>query len=476
MALTKSWWLAWGAILIAPFVAFLTLQLFPSLDASFWDANAHFWAVSVTALAAAAACVILASLTESLRETRLVFLTLAFLSIAAIFSVHGLATPGHIHAEATAGLRLSSWLSIFVAGILITASVIDLPDAVEDWLRRNSFLFFGGVTLLLGMYIGLNQVTPDWLAWIPISNRALQLLATSTTLALLAFAAWRYYQAFLFARLPSQWAMVVVLVLLMEVQVSMSFGRMNGLSWWEYHVLYALAFVVLFAGWAIEWARAGSVRVIAEALSMRDAIAQLNSGHPQPIANLVDAIELKDLYTLGHVRRVASYAVLTGRELGMSATELRELALAAQMHDIGKLGVPDRILKKPARLTEEEFGIIKEHVHRGYEIAARVPALSPIADTIRLHHEQVDGSGYPFGLSGDEIPLVARIVTVVDAYDAMTSGRNYQPAISRDAAIGELRSKSGRQFDGSCVEAFVSALDRAGERDGHANGNGRVAA
>ena len=170
--------------------------------------------------------------------------------------------------------------------------------------------------------------------------------------------------------------------------------------------------------------RAGNVRVLAEALSMRDAIAQLNHGYSQPIANLVDAIEWKDAYTLGHVRRVATFALMMGKELGLSTLELRSLALGAQMHDVGKIGVPDRILTKPAALTTEEAEVIREHVTRGYEIATSVLALSSVTDAIRFHHERYDGSGYPIGLEGESIPLHARIVAVADAFDAMTSGRS----------------------------------------------------
>jgi HD-GYP domain-containing protein (c-di-GMP phosphodiesterase class II) len=133
------------------------------------------------------------------------------------------------------------------------------------------------------------------------------------------------------------------------------------------------------------------------------------------------------------------------------------------MHDVGKIGVPDRILRKPAALTPAEFAIIKEHVPRGYEIASKVPALASALDGIRYHHEKIDGSGYPEGLRGEAIPLQARIVAVADAFDAMTSGRVYQPAVSREAAFAELRRCAGSHFDSACVDAFERATAKVRE-------------
>jgi HD-GYP domain-containing protein (c-di-GMP phosphodiesterase class II) len=407
---------------------------------------------------------VIVCVTESLRETRLLLLGLAFLSIAGIFSVHGLGTPGHIHSESYNALRASSWISVTVAGFFVAASVVALPPAIEERIKRYGALLLGVVALLVGLYIGMSiWIMDTWLDWMPVRNQALQYSMTVLNLSLLGFAAWRYFQAFLFARLPSQWAMVCALVILMELQFALTFGRYWNYSWWLYHALYAVAFAVLFAGWFIEARRAGSVRVLADALSMRDAISELNRGYSRPIADLVDAIEWKDLYTLGHVRRVASYAIMTGKELGLSALELRALAMGAQMHDVGKISVPDKILTKPERLTPEEFEVIKNHVARGYEIAVQVPALQQAIEGILYHHEKVDGSGYPKGLRGDEIPLQARIVAVADAFDAMTSGRTYQPAVSRGAALAELHRCAGSHFDPRCVRAFETALSRLGE-------------
>lgn len=449
-----------AVLLGVPLAALVILKLIPSLDAV-WVANEfHFWIVSATTLAAAVTCAIVLLLTPSLSETRLVFLGLAFMSIAAIFAVHGLGTPGHLHHQFHHELAVSSWLSVTVGSIFVALSVIAWPPAAEAWLRRWGALLVAGVAVLLGVYIGLSFAAPDWMGFLPYTDRTVQWGLTVFNISLLAFSAWRYFQAYLFARLVSQWAMVCAMLLLIEVQLSLTLGELWHASWWLYHFTYGLAFVVIFAGWAHEARRAGSVRVLAEALSMRDAIAQLNHGYSRPIADLVDAIEWKDTYTLGHVRRVATFALMMGKELGLSTLELRKLALGAQMHDVGKIGVPDRILTKPASLTSEELAVIREHVERGYEIATGVLALSTVTDAIRFHHERFDGSGYPLGLRGEAIPLHARIVAVADAFDAMTSGRSYQPAVGFEEAQAELLRCSGSQFDPRCVEAFLRAFQK----------------
>jgi HD-GYP domain-containing protein (c-di-GMP phosphodiesterase class II) len=208
----------------------------------------------------------------------------------------------------------------------------------------------------------------------------------------------------------------------------------------------------------MEVLRAGSVKVIAEGLSMRDALAQLNRGRPSTLVELADAIEAKDAATLGHVSRVASYALGIGRELGLPAWELRSLVLAAQMHDVGKIGTPDAILSKPGNLTDDEYAVIKQHALRGHEIASRVDALRSIQEVIRHHHERVDGSGYPDGLEGEAIPQLSRIIAVADTFDALTSARPYRSAMTKEAAVVELRRVRGAQLDPRCVEAFVASL------------------
>ena len=465
MTLSPRWWTAWAVVLGLPMLAFGLLLAFPNVDTSFGSQSFHFYVVSGTSIGAAISCLVIVGLTKSLSETRMVFLGLAFMSIAAIFAVHGLGTPGHIHSQPYAELAVSSWLSVFVGAVFIAVSVVSMPVAAEKWFKQVGKMLFAAVATALGVYIGLSMVTPDWLAWIPAEERWLQLAMTAATLSLLAFSVWRYFHAFLFARLISQWAMVGALVLLMQVQVSLTWGQFWHLSWWLYHGTYGAAFLVLFGGWLLEARRAGSVRVLSEALSMRDALAQLGHGYSRQIADLVDAIETKDPYTSGHVRRVATYSVMMGKEFGFPTLELRSLALGAQMHDLGKISVPDSILTKPGRLTPEEFALVQRHSVQGEEIASRVSALSAATNAIRYHHERMDGSGYPEGLKGEEIPLHARIVAVADTFDAMTSGRVYQGKVSDHEAKAELRRSAGSQLDPVCVDAFLAALAKASLED-----------
>ncbi|HWQ28608.1 MAG TPA: HD-GYP domain-containing protein [Dehalococcoidia bacterium] len=459
------WSLAWGALAAAPVVALVTLLRVPAWDAEWRAPTFHFYVVSGTALLAAAACGAVAALSRTIRSTRLLFLNLAFLSIAAIFAVHGLATPGFIHDEPYPAVAVSAWLSVFAGAAWIALSAVQPPSPVTRALERHGHLLLLGVSAGLALYVfaALFVHESEWLSWVPVGSRDFQLAVTASTLALLVFATWRYAQAYLFTRLPSQGAMALALALLVDVQVCLTWGRLWHASWWLYHGVYASAFAVLYAGWFIEARRAGNVAAIAEALAMRDSLVQLDRGRPAAIVELADAIEAKDVATLGHVSRVGAYALAIGRELRLSPWELRDLVLAAQMHDVGKIGTPDAILRKAGPLTEDEFAIIKQHAARGDDIASRVAALRPLRRAIRHHHERWDGRGYPDGLAGDDIPLFARIIAVADTYDALTSPRPYRAALDREAALAELRRVRGEQLDPRCVDAFLRALDRIGD-------------
>jgi HD-GYP domain-containing protein (c-di-GMP phosphodiesterase class II) len=175
------------------------------------------------------------------------------------------------------------------------------------------------------------------------------------------------------------------------------------------------------------------------------------------IRMLANAIDEKDPYTRGHSERVAFYSQLMARHLGMSEDEVERVHLSGIIHDVGKIGIEDRILRKPAALTDEEYEIMKQHPRKGEHILDAVPLLKQMAGAGLMHHENWDGSGYPDGKKGEEIPLLGRIVSVADAFDAMTTDRPYSKAMTFEVALSRLRFLAGKKFDAGCVDAIEKA-------------------
>jgi len=180
----------------------------------------------------------------------------------------------------------------------------------------------------------------------------------------------------------------------------------------------------------------------------------------QTAESLADAIEKRDPYTGGHTQRVTLYSQAIAKRLQLKPLEKKWLKIASVLHDIGKIGIEDHILRKPEPLSPEEFDIIKRHSDMGAEIIEHIRQLRESIPGVKYHHEQLDGKGYPDGLKGEEIPILAKIVAVADTYDAMTTDRPYRKAMEKEAAIEELKRCSGTQFDKGVVEAFIQAYRR----------------
>lgn len=184
--------------------------------------------------------------------------------------------------------------------------------------------------------------------------------------------------------------------------------------------------------------------------------------YDRTVRTLVQAVETKDLYTRGHSERVSRASVMIARVIGMSEDRVQSLRYAGILHDVGKLGVPTRILQKSQRLSEAEFAAIALHPIRGREMVREIEFLGEAVDGIMHHHERLDGRGYPLGLAGDRIPEFARVIAVADAFDSMTTTRSYRGARSVDEAKDELRRCSGTQLQADLVDALIAALDEHG--------------
>ena len=192
--------------------------------------------------------------------------------------------------------------------------------------------------------------------------------------------------------------------------------------------------------------------------SLEAAEAETRAAYLGSIRALAAALDARDPYTAGHSERVSTLSVMMGRVMNLPAKEIEVLRLGALLHDIGKIGVSDQILRKNGPLTTEEFEQIKRHPALGARILRQVPFLAAHLPIVELHHERPDGRGYPFGLRAEDIPLAARIVHVADAFDAMTSARAYRAARGSSEAFAELQRFSGTQFDPMCVEALLAAI------------------
>ena len=181
---------------------------------------------------------------------------------------------------------------------------------------------------------------------------------------------------------------------------------------------------------------------------------------------LAAAIDGKDPYTRGHSERVSRFAVATAQALGLPEDEIEKIRVSALLHDVGKIGIDDRVLKKPAALTDEEFEIMKSHPQKGFKIMSQIPAMRDFLPGMYMHHEMINGEGYPQGLRGDQIPMQARIVSVADTFDAMTTERPYQRAMDLSSALTRLKSFCGTRYDARVVAAFVAACEAGKIRPG----------
>ncbi|WP_419997692.1 HD domain-containing phosphohydrolase [Streptomyces boninensis] len=231
------------------------------------------------------------------------------------------------------------------------------------------------------------------------------------------------------------------------------------------HMVHGLAGLMMAVLWRSPYGPVSALLVLLPMFISCWVFAQYHrerAAHQATIRALVQAVDIKDRYTRGHSERVGRASALIGRELGMPDERQEVLRFAGILHDVGKLGVPTRVLRKDGPLTEDERRVIQLHPEYGHEIVRGIGFLQEARAAILHHHERLDGGGYPYGLKGEEIPEYARVVAVADAFDAMTSTRSYRRAREVPAALAELRRCAGAQFDPRMVAALVRAIERQG--------------
>lgn len=233
-------------------------------------------------------------------------------------------------------------------------------------------------------------------------------------------------------------------MLLKEIILTMSGGLL---------VLFLLLIRILYS--ASKTLRNQNNELINQKAEIETAYKQLSDSYRNTISALSNAVDARDAYTAGHSERVTKISLLIGENLGLSADEMKKLEYAALFHDIGKIGIPDHILLKNSKLTDEEFAIIQKHPEMGVNILKSIEFLDDILPIIMHHHERYIGNGYPDKLSGERIPLCSKIISVADTYDAMTSNRPYRKKLQHEVAVDEILRNKQVQFDARIVDAFL---------------------
>ena len=424
------------------------------------DGRVHFYAVGFTALAAAAACVALSAIGARFDDLRTVLVGGAFGVMAALLALHGLSTPGFIIPRMNGVIMFTGGATLPAGAALLTLSSFGLPRRLGLTVRR--LLVAEGILLAAVLGLGVSAIlSPDAIPAVPSAGSPEALATLAVSLLLFVLLGVRALRTFLLTRRLSDLVVTVGIVWLATSLVASLTMTYVQLGWWLGHGLELDGILAVGIPVALDLARSVQSRPLAGDLHASDLVGAEEAFLGSHVRALTLSLAQRDDYTEQHTRRVALRAVQVGELLGLSPGRLRALATGGLVHDIGKLAVPDSILKKPGPLDDDEYEVIKRHPEQGAKLLDEVGGFqASVRRLVRSHHERLDGKGYPDGLSGTEIDLDTRILTACDVYDALISPRVYRPAWTHARAIELLRSEAGTAFDARCVDALERVLAR----------------
>jgi HD-GYP domain-containing protein (c-di-GMP phosphodiesterase class II) len=419
----------------------------------------HVYTVGFSALVAVIAAVGLTAVGATRGDTRTMVVGTAFAVMAGLLALHGFSTPG-VWFGSNGVVAITGGATLPAGAIVLVFSVLPLPRVLRNVVP---FLLVEAALLSIIIALGVSAlVWPSLLPPVPApgGRDALALLAVG----MIAFGlvTLRAVRTFLLTRRVLDLAVAVGLVWLATALVPALTQDYRYLGWWIGHEVELDGILVIGIAVAIDLARAAQSRPLAGDLTAGELVASEDLFLGSQVRALTVTLAEKDEYTERHTRRVALRAVQVGDELGLSRGRLRTLAIGGLVHDIGKLAIPDEILKKPGPLDDDEYAVVKEHPERGYRLLTELGSFSDgVRDLVRDHHERLDGGGYPRGLTAGQLTLDARILAVCDVYDALISKRVYRDAWSEQDAIDYLRAETGTAFDERCVEALARVVGRA---------------
>jgi HD-GYP domain-containing protein (c-di-GMP phosphodiesterase class II) len=421
----------------------------------------HFYSVGFSALVAAAAAIGLTVIGARRSDTRTVLVGTAFAVMASLLALHGFATPGVWFGD-NGVIALTGGATLPAGALILAMSVLPLPRVLQS---VRPLLVLQGALLAVVFALGFSAlVWPSLVPSVPEPNSRAAMALLLVGLLAYGLLAVRALRTFLLTQRALDLVVVVGLVWLATALVPALTQDYSQLGWWIGHEVELDGILLVGIAVAIDLARAAQSRPLAGDLRGADLVAAEDIFLGSHVRALTVRLADKDEYTERHTRRVALLAVQVGEQLGLSASRLRTLAIGGLVHDIGKLSVPDEILKKPGALDDDEYHVVQRHPEWGNKLLNELGGFSQaVRQLVRDHHERLDGAGYPRGLKAEEIDLDTRILAVCDVYDALISKRVYRPAWSHDEALALLRRETGTAFDERCVAALEQVV--AGETD-----------
>jgi HD-GYP domain-containing protein (c-di-GMP phosphodiesterase class II) len=415
-------------------------------------AKMHFYSVGFSALVAAVAALGLTAMGGRRGDTRTVLVGTAFAVMASLLALHGLSTPG-VWFGNNGVISITGGATLPAGAVILALSVLPLPHVL-----RSVRPLLALQAVLLAVVIGLGVSALGWpslLPSVPAPNSAPAMALLAIGLVAYGLLIWRALRTFLLTQRALDLVVVIGLVWLATALVPALTMDFTQLGWWIGHEVELDGILIVGIAVAVDLARAAQSRPLSGDLRGADLVASEDIFLGSHVRALTVRLADKDSYTERHTRRVALRAVQVGEALGLSGNRLRTLAIGALVHDIGKLSVPDAILKKPGPLDDDEYAVIKEHPERGYRLLNELGGFSDaVRHLVRDHHERLDGRGYPRGLADAQIDLDTRILTVCDVYDALISKRVYRGAWAHEEAMELLHRETGAAFDERCVAAL----------------------
>jgi hypothetical protein len=423
---------------------------------------AHFVGVGVSALCATAVSLALTIVGVRRNDGRVVLIGTGFTVMSALLAIHGLATPGVL-------VGMNGVLALTGAATLPAgAAVLALSAAPRLRRPRNMgpLLALQAVAFVSVFFLGLiGLAMPSVVPSVPAPGSKPAWIAIVSGAAMFAVLLLRALKTYLLTHRGADLVVVIGIAWLTAALPAALLMNYMQLGWWLGHLFELVGIISVGVTVAVDLFRPAQSRSLVGDLRAGELVAAEEAFLGARVRALTRLLADKDESTEEHTRRVAMRAVQVGEELGLAPGRLRDLAIGGLLHDIGKLSVPERILKKPGSLDDDEFAAIKLHPGRGVKLLRELGGFAPaIHDLVHSHHERLDGKGYPRGLDESELTLDTRIMTVCDVYDALVSPRVYRDAWTHEDALALLRKDTGAAFDARCVAALERVLVREDAR------------